>query len=209
MNTRSSGKSTNAGPPWGTAPRRTRRRPAPGSPACFRPSSRACSAVARTARGRSPAASRCPSARRRSSAEHNDRRVAGLRGGHRAHPVRHARPGGQRAHAGLARDLRPALGGERRRGLVAHVDDVDALLAAAVVDREQMPAGQREQLAHAVGLQAPRDEPSAVKGLHASSLLTSLAVEAPTLALTAPRGRPRGRCPGWDSNPHALASRGF
>jgi hypothetical protein len=46
---------------------------------------------------------------------------------------------------------------------VAHVDDVDALGAAAVVDREQMAAGQREQLAHTVGLQAPRHQPAAVQ----------------------------------------------
>ena len=49
-------------------------------------------------------------------------------------------PGRQRAHARLARDLRPALGRERRGRLVAHVDDLDALLTAAVVDREQVPA---------------------------------------------------------------------
>ena len=48
---------------------------------------------------------------------------------------------------------------------MADVDDVDALRAAAVVDREQVAAGEREQLAHAVGLQAPRDQPAAVQGL--------------------------------------------
>jgi hypothetical protein len=45
---------------------------------------------------------------------------------------------------------------------VANVDEVDALLAAAVVDREQVPAGQREELRHAVRLQAPGDQPAAV-----------------------------------------------
>ena len=35
--------------------------------------------------------------------------------------------------------------------------------AAAVVDREQVAAGQREQLAHAVGLQAAGDQPAAVQ----------------------------------------------
>ena len=37
-------------------------------------------------------------------------------------------PGGQRRDARLARDLRPALGGERGGLLVAHVDEVDPLL---------------------------------------------------------------------------------
>ena len=72
-------------------------------------------------------------------------------------------PGGERAHARLARGLGPALGGEGRRLLVAHVDDVDALLAAAVVDREEVPAGEREQLRHPVRLQALRHQPPAVE----------------------------------------------
>jgi hypothetical protein len=46
---------------------------------------------------------------------------------------------------------------------VTDVHDVDALLAAPVVDREQMAAGQGEQLRHAVGLQALGDEPAAVE----------------------------------------------
>ena len=45
------------------------------------------------------------------------------------------------------------------------VDDVDALGPAAVVDREQVPAGQREQLADAVGLQAARDQAAAVQSV--------------------------------------------
>jgi len=45
--------------------------------------------------------------------------------------------------------------------LVTNVDDVDALRPAAVVDREQMAAGEREQLRHAVRLQALRDEMAA------------------------------------------------
>ena len=72
--------------------------------------------------------------------------------------------GGQRAHAGRARDLRPALGRERRRLLVAGVDELDPLLAAAVVDREQVPAGEREQLADPVAPRsAARDQAPAVQ----------------------------------------------
>ena len=49
---------------------------------------------------------------------------------------------------------------------------VDPLLATAVVDREQVAARQREQLAHTVRLQAPCDQPAAVEGL---GLLRALA----------------------------------
>ena len=37
---------------------------------------------------------------------------------------------------------------------MAHVDQVDALRAAAVIEREQVSPGEREQLGHAPGLQA-------------------------------------------------------
>jgi hypothetical protein len=46
---------------------------------------------------------------------------------------------------------------------VADVDEVDALLAATVVDREEVPAREREQLRDAMGLQSLRDEAPAVQ----------------------------------------------
>src|SRR6202043_4183027 len=49
-------------------------------------------------------------------------------------------------------------GRECRRLLVPYVHDRDPLLATTVIDREQMPARQREQLAHTVRLQAARDQ---------------------------------------------------
>ena len=110
-----------------------------------------------------------PAEGRRATTEHQHRRVVLVRRAERAHPVGHPGTGGQRTHAELARDLRPALGGERGGLLVADVDDLDALLAAAVVDREQVPAREREQLADAVGAQALGDQPPAVElvcGLH-------------------------------------------
>ena len=129
-----------------------------------RPSPRASPAAARTARDRSPAATPVPSAtpaRVRPAPSIGE--LFCERRAERAHPVGHARARGQRTHAELARDLRPALGGERRRLLVADVDDLDALGAAAVVDREQMPAREREQLADAVGAQSLGDQPPAVE----------------------------------------------
>src|SRR6185436_15695511 len=47
--------------------------------------------------------------------------------------------------------------------LVAHVHDVDPLLTAPVVDREQVAAGQREQLGDPVRLQALRHQAAAVQ----------------------------------------------
>ena len=117
----------------------------------------------RTARGRSPGASPAPAHRRGPAAEREQRRAVLQRGRHAAHPVGHPGPGGERAHARLARGLGPALGGEHGRLLVADVDDVDALLAAAVVDREEVPAREREELGHAVRLQALRHQPAAVE----------------------------------------------
>ena len=67
-------------------------------------------------------------------------------------------PGGQRADPDLPGRLREALGGEGGRLLVAHVDDLDPLLTAAVIDREQVPAGEREQLAHPARLQGPGND---------------------------------------------------
>src|SRR5204862_3311313 len=72
-------------------------------------------------------------------------------------------PRGERGDARLAGDLRPALGGERRGLLVADVDDVDALLAAAVVDGEQVAAGEREELRRPARLEATGDEAPAVQ----------------------------------------------
>ena len=100
--------------------------------------------------------------RRAATQDHQRRPVLGRRGD-RAHPVGHPRTRGQGTHAGRARDLRPALRRERRRLLVAEVDQLDALAPAAVVDREQVAAGEGEELRDAVGAQAPCDEASAVE----------------------------------------------
>ena len=89
---------------------------------------------------------RAPAHLRRPAAEHDQRRAVLLRAGDRAHPVGHAGPGGQRRDPGLARRLRPALGRPGRRLLVANVDDPDPLVLAAVEDREQVAAGEREEL---------------------------------------------------------------
>ena len=62
----------------------------------------------------------------RRAAEQDHRRLRQLRVLQRGDGVADARPGGDRGHAGPARQAGRRVGGEHRRGLVAHVDDTDA-----------------------------------------------------------------------------------
>ena len=109
----------------------------------------------------------------RPPSQHQHRRVVLVRRRDRAHAVRDAGARRQRAHARLPRHLRPPLGGEGGGRLVASVDQVDALVAAAVVKREEVSAGQREQLRDAVRLQPPGGEQPAVRMLLLGCLLRS------------------------------------
>ena len=47
---------------------------------------------------------------------------------------------------------------------MANVEDADALLAAAVVDREEVAAGEREEVLDAARAERPGDQPAAVDG---------------------------------------------
>ena len=77
-------------------------------------------------------------------------------------------PGGHHRHAGPPGDARPAVGGMRGGLFVAHVDDADALVEAAVVDRHHVPAAKGEDERHLLGAQRARHQPSAVNGPHQS-----------------------------------------
>ena len=146
-----------------------------------------------------------PAQRGRAAAEDEHRRVVLLRATRaRSSPFVTPGPGGERRDPGPARDLRPALGGERGRRLVAHVDEVDALRPAAVVDREEVPAREREQLRDAVRLQPPRDQPPAVQRRRGSvpvsvligrRLVPAVIAAAPWRARLRPPGRRRRRAP--------------
>ena len=105
---------------------------------------------------------RSPAHLRGAAAERHQRHPVGLGGGDRAHPVGHPAAGGERADAGLAGRLRPADRGEDGRLLVAEVDHLDPLRLAAVVDREEVAAGEGEELRHPAALQRPGDQPAAV-----------------------------------------------
>ena len=105
---------------------------------------------------------RAPAHLGRAAAEHHERRAVELRAGEGAHPVGDPGAGGQRGDAGLAGRLRVALGRPGRRLLVAGVDQVDALGDAAVVDREQVAAGEREQLRDAAVGERAGDQLAAV-----------------------------------------------
>ena len=164
MNTTSSGKSRNTGPLYGRPrdrerlvdqPRDLRRRARGGRELDDRPHERHVVDLLQRALP--------PAERGRAPTEHDHRRVVLLGARHRAHPVGDAGPRGQRRDARLARDLRPPFGRERGRRLVAGVDDVDAFVLAALVEREQVAAREREQPCDAVGLQASGNEAAAVQ----------------------------------------------
>ncbi len=106
---------------------------------------------------------RAPAHLRRPPAQHSDRRVVRLCPGDRAEAVGNARPRGQRRDAQPPRRLRHPLGGKDGGLLMPHIDDPDPLLLAAVIYGEQMSPRQREEMAHAPGLQNLRDYPPPVR----------------------------------------------
>ena len=81
-------------------------------------------------------------------------------------------PGGDRAHAGPPGHARVAVGGVAGGLLVAHVDDADALVEAAVVDGLDVAAAEREEVRRAVALERLGDEPAAVDHAHGGSQAT-------------------------------------
>ena len=99
---------------------------------------------------------------RRLAADDDHRDVGAPRGRDAGDGVGEPGPGGHDRDAGLPGDARPAVGRVRRRLLVAHVDDADALVEAAVVDRHDVPAAEREDVRHALLLERARDDPSSV-----------------------------------------------
>ncbi|CAB5035165.1 unannotated protein [freshwater metagenome] len=135
-----------------------------------------------------------PAQGRRTAAKNHDRRLILQRRADRAKAVGNARARCQRGNSRLARDLSPTFGGEGRCLLVAGIDNLDPLLAAAVVDREEVAAGEREQLRHSVLLEAPRYKAAAVEvccrtgfSFHRATLPTIEALPAPASAPPTPR----------------------
>src|SRR5262249_27484941 len=74
--------------------------------------------------------------------------------------------GSDERDAGLAGDAAPAVGGVRRRLLVPHVDDADALVDAPVVDRHDVTAAEREHELDALFGEGARDDLSTMKLCH-------------------------------------------
>ena len=123
--------------------------------------------------GRSWSAAHLPLAERALAADMEHRAFRAEGGGDAGHRVGAA--GTRRRHhaAELAGLARIAVGGVRRRLLVAHVDDADALIEAAVVDVDDMAAAKREDGVHALGLQRLGDEMPARDDARVTALLPS------------------------------------
>ena len=96
---------------------------------------------------------RAPPTLRRPPAEHDERRPVEPRRRHRRDAVGDARPGGERRQPRSPGELGVGLGGERRRLLVAGVDDPHPLVARGLVERPDVAAVQRE---HHVGPELPQ-----------------------------------------------------
>src|SRR5690606_8094563 len=100
------------------------------------------------------------------AADADERHLRALRVRDRRHDVRHAGPRGDRAHARPPGDARVAVRGVPGGLLVPDVDDADALVDAAVVDRLDVPSAEREQMRRAVTLERLSDEPTAMNERH-------------------------------------------
>ena len=90
----------------------------------------------------------------RPAAEHHDRRPVEPGGGEGRDPVGDARPGGEDGQPRRPVQLGVGLRGERRRLLVAGVDDAHALVARGLVEGPDVAAVQREHHVHAEGTQS-------------------------------------------------------
>ena len=83
-------------------------------------------------------------AERRRAADQEQRAPRRVRVGDTGDGVGDAGPGGDHGHADIAGEPRVGVAGMGARLLVAHVDDRDALGEAAVVDRQDVAAAERE-----------------------------------------------------------------
>ncbi len=81
------------------------------------------------------------------AANQEHRTVARLRLRQRGDRVGDARAGRDRGDSTFARDFGPPFGGKRRRLLVAHVDDANAVLGGPGEDRPDVASVEREQMA--------------------------------------------------------------
>ena len=95
------------------------------------------------------------------AADVQDRGLGAGRAGDPGHGVGAAGAGGGHHAAEPAGLPRVAVGGMGGDLLVAHVDDPDAFVQAAVVDVDDVPAAEREDRVHAFVLERPGDQVTA------------------------------------------------
>ena len=105
-----------------------------------------------------------------------------------------AGPGRDHRDADVLREPRVRVGGVGGRLLVAEVDDPDAFGEAAVVDRQDVPAAQREHVAHASLPQRARDEFATRQIAHITCPLISDVSPINAVASRARSPSPLGEC---------------
>ncbi len=116
-------------------------------------------------------AAHAPLAERALAADVEHRALGAERRGNAGHRIRAAGPGGRHHATESAGLARVAVGGVRRRLLVTHVDDADALVDAAVINVDDVAAAQREDGVHALGLERLGDEMAAGNDVDVAALL--------------------------------------
>ena len=94
----------------------------------------------------------------RGAADQEQRAPGRVGVGHAGHRVGDAGPRGHDRDPDVPGEPRVGVGGVGRHLLVAHVDHADPLADAAVVDRQDVAAAEREDVSHARFLQHPRDQ---------------------------------------------------
>ena len=95
------------------------------------------------------------------AADQQHRALGAKRVGDASHRVGRARPRRDHRAAGLAGDAPVAVGGMGGHLLVAHVDDLDALVQASVVDVDDMAAAEGEDGFDALVLERLGDQVAA------------------------------------------------
>ena len=115
---------------------------------------------------------------RRGAGDHEHRRALRVRGGDAGERVGESGPGRDERDARIAGGERPAFGAVRGGGLVANVDDANAVSRRRPPGRVDVAAAEPEQVGDAVLRERAGDELAAVDGGHGAPASSSSSASA-------------------------------